>query len=351
MMQKMIAHIVGTRPNFIKLAALYPKLSMFEQLVVHTGQHYDYELNNVFYKELKIPKPDYNLEIGSGTHCYQIGEMLKYCEKILMKEDPKLVIVYGDTNSTLAGALSSIKLGIPVAHVEAGLRSGLKYMHEEINRVLVDHISWLLFTPTKTAVKNLYNEGIRDGVYLTGDVMLDLFLKFKDRFVKHQNEDFILVTIHRAENTDDPVRLKAILKALVECGEEIVFPMHPRTRKRIEEFKFTWCFKSSNIRIIKPLGYVEFLKLMGNARKVITDSGGVQKEAYFLGKSCITLRKTTEWIETVSTGWNILTDAIKDKIIWAIKEFNPKGKINLKIFGDGRASEKIASIINKKIDE
>jgi UDP-N-acetylglucosamine 2-epimerase (non-hydrolysing) len=224
-------------------------------------------------------------------------------------------------------------------------------MHEEINRVLVDHISWLLFTPTKTAVKNLYNEGIRDGVYLTGDVMLDLFLKFKDRFIKHQNEDFILVTIHRAENTDDPVRLKAILKALVECGEEIVFPMHPRTRKRIEEFKFTWCFKSSNIRIIKPLGYVEFLKLMGNARKVITDSGGVQKEAYFLGKSCITLRKTTEWIETVSTGWNILTDAIKDKIIWAIKEFNPKGKINLKIFGDGRASEKIASIINKKIDE
>jgi len=342
----LITHVVGARPNFVKLAALYFKLKDHtDQLVIHTGQHYDYEMSQVFFDEFKIPEPDYNLNVGSGFHGFQTGEMLKRCEEILLKISPDMVIVYGDTNSTLAGALASVKLKIPVAHVEAGLRSGLRYMAEEINRIIVDHISELLFAPTKTALNNLIKEGINEKLYLTGDIMLDLFLKFKNTFMSNTHEDFILVTIHRAENTDKPEKLKNILEALIECKEHIVFPMHPRTYKYIKKFGFSWFFRAKNIKIIKPLGYIKFLNLMSRSKKVITDSGGVQKEAYFMGKPCITLRKVTEWIETVKTGWNILVDSDKKKIIRAIKEFKPKGSPKLNLFGDGRASNKIINTI------
>jgi len=342
-----IAHVVGARPNFVKLAVVYSKLDEFNQLIIHTGQHYDYELSRVFFEELNIPMPDYNLNVGSGSHGYQVGEILRRCEKILVREEPSLVTVYGDTNSTLAGALATVKLGIPVAHVEAGLRCGLRYMAEEVNRVLVDHISELLFAPTRTAVRNLHAEGIKEGVYFTGDVMLDLFLRYKDRLFSKE-EDFILATVHRAENVDDPHRLKAILEALIECGERVIFPMHPRTRRRIKEFGFTWFFKARNVKIFKPLGYIKFLRLMARAEKVITDSGGVQKEAFFMGKPCITLREVTEWVETVKQGWNILVGTDKIKIINAIRNFRPKSSSDLSVFGDGRAGEKIADIIRSK---
>lgn len=343
-------HVVGARPNFVKLAVLYPELSdVFDQLIVHTGQHYDYELSKIFFEELKIPEPDYNLGVGSGLHGYQTGEMLKRCENVFVEEKSTLVVVYGDTNSTLAGALASVKLKIPVAHVEAGLRCGLRYMPEEINRVLVDHVSELLFAPTETAVKNLYCEGIRSGVYFTGDIMLDLFLKFGKRFLKGGEEDFILVTVHRAENVDNPERLKAILEALVECGENIIFPMHPRTRSRIEEFGFKWFFKAESVKVVKPLGYVEFLRLMNRAKKVVTDSGGVQKEAYFMGKPCITLREATEWVETIDSGWNVLVGADKNRIVEAIKEFKASGNPDLELFGGGMAAKRIADILRSKL--
>jgi len=348
MSSELIVHVVGARPNFIKLAIVYPGFNSSNQLIVHTGQHYDYELSKIFFKELNIPEPDYNLNVGSGPHGYQVGEMLKRCEGILVKEGPSLVIVYGDTNSTLAGALAAVKLGIPVVHVEAGLRCGLRYMAEEINRVLVDHMSELLFAPTGTAVRNLHAEGIREGVYLTGDVMLDLFLRHRDRF-SVKNEDFILATVHRAENVDNPLRLRAILEALIECGERVVFPMHPRTRRRIGEFGFGWFFEAKNVEVLKPLGYVEFLGLMAGAGKVVTDSGGVQKEAFFMGKPCITLREVTEWVETVEQGWNILVGADKVKIVDAIRNFRPKGSPDLSVFGDGRAGERIADIIRSRL--
>ena len=347
MCRKLIVHIVGARPNFIKLAALYPELcNDFDQLIVHTGQHYDYEMSKVFFEEFEIPEPNYDLDIGSGSHGYQTGEMLKRCEKVIVKERPKLVIVYGDTNSTLAGALASVKLGIPVAHVEAGLRCGINFMPEEINRVLVDHISEMLFAPTKTALENLRREGINEGVYFTGDIMLDLFLNYRPKFASSHNGDFILATVHRAENTDIPNRFKAILEALLESNEEIIFPMHPRTKKRIEEFNFTWFLESKNIKVINPLSYIRFLRLMSKSKKVVTDSGGVQKEAYFMGKPCITLREKTEWIETVSKGWNMLVGANKDKIVKSIRSFNPKDKPCLSIFGDGKAAEKMAETLN-----
>ena len=310
-----IAHVVGARPNFIKLAVLYPELrNNFEQVIIHTGQHYDYELSRIFFNELDIPEPDYNLDVGSGSHGYQVGEMLKRCEGVLLEEKPRLVMVYGDTNSTLAGALASVKLGFPVAHVEAGVRSHERYMAEEVNRVVVDHVSELLFAPTKRAMENLRMEGIRRGAYLTGDVMLDLFNRFRDKFEEYRDRnEFILVTVHRAENVDEPHRLRNILEALAESGEEIVFPVHPRTRRRIEEHGLTRFLEAENIHLLQPLGYLEFLKSMSRAVKVVTDSGGVQKEAFYMAKPCITLREVTEWTETVETGWNILVGADRDK--------------------------------------
>ncbi|MEM1646316.1 MAG: UDP-N-acetylglucosamine 2-epimerase (non-hydrolyzing) [Ignisphaera sp.] len=347
--RELVLHVVGARPNFIKLSVVYSALKdIFDQLIVHTGQHYDYELSRVFFEELAIPEPDYDLNVGSGSHGYQTGEMLKRVEEVLLKENPRVVVVYGDTNSTLAGALASVKLGIPVAHVEAGVRSYEKYMAEEINRVVVDHVSEFLFAPTRKAVENLQREGIVKGVYFTGDVMLDIFVSVRDKF-SVRDEGFILVTVHRAENTDSPERLKAILEALVESGERVIFPMHPRTRKRIAEYGFEWFLNAENVEVTKPLGYLKFLDVMSRARVVVTDSGGVQKEAYFMGKPCITLRESTEWVETVESGWNTLAGADKERILNALRSFKPRGKPDLSVFGVGQASRKIASILAERL--
>jgi len=353
-----IATIVGARPQFIKMAPVSKELrKYFDEVVIHTGQHYDYEMSKIFFEQLNIPEPDYYLGIGSGTHGYQTGEMIKRIEEVLIKEKPDLVLVYGDTNSTLAGALAAVKLHIKVAHVEAGLRSFDKKMPEEVNRVLTDHISDLLFCPTETAVKNLYNEGIKNGVYLTGDVMFDALLtniQIAERNSKILSElglkprDYCLATVHRAENTDNRRNLENIINAFIESEELIVFPTHPRTIKFLKVYGLLDKLeKADNVLLIKPVSYLDMLVLEKNAKKILTDSGGVQKEAYFLKVPCITLRDRTEWIETVEDGWNVLVGANKEKIIKAIKEFKPGGETYSYKFGDGKASKRIAEIIGR----
>ncbi|RJS71602.1 UDP-N-acetylglucosamine 2-epimerase (non-hydrolyzing) [Methanophagales archaeon] len=294
-----IASVVGARPNFIKLAPVSKEFRKeFDEIIIHTGQHYDYEMDKVFFDELGIPEPDYHLGVGSGSHGYQTGEMLKRTEKVLIKEKPDMVLVFGDTNSTLAGALAAVKLHIKVAHVEAGLRSFDKKMPEEINSVLTDHCSDLLFCPTETAVKNLKNEGITKGVYLTGDVMVDALqenikiAEKKSRILDELDlkpEEYYLATAHRAENTDDFSRLKSIVDAFCEI-ENIVFPCHPRTEKMFKKFNL-WDRLQKRVKVIKPVGYFDMLVLEKNARKILTDSGGVQKEAYIFKVPCITLRE------------------------------------------------------------
>lgn len=353
-----IVTVVGARPQFIKMAPVSRELrKYFDEIVIHTGQHYDYEMDKIFFEQLNIPKPDYYLEVGSGTHGYQTGEMLKRIEKVLLKENPDLVLVYGDTNSTLAGALAAAKLHIKVAHIEAGLRSFDKKMPEEVNRVLTDHISNFLFAPTETAVKNLHNEGIKEGVYLTGDVMYDALLynikiaRKNSNILKElglKSKEYLLATVHRAENTDNRKSLENIIEAFIESGELIVFPAHPRTQKYLKAYKLLKKLeKVGNVLLIPPVGYLDMLVLEENARKILTDSGGVQKEAYFLKVPCITLRERTEWVETVEDGWNILVGADKEKILNAIREFNPNGKVYTYKFGDGKASEKIVKTIEE----
>ena len=347
-----IASVVGARPNFIKLKVVYDELNKLKGLthvVIHTGQHYDYEMSSVFFKEFDLPEPDYFLNVGSGSHGFQTGEMLKRVEEVLMRESPNLVLVYGDTNTTLAGALAAVKLRMPVAHVEAGLRSGEMYMPEEVNRVIVDHVSELLFVPTPSSRKNLERESVKGRIVFTGDVMLDLYLRFKDKLgsrAKEMRGDYMIVTLHRAENVDNYHRLEAILKALSESGHDFIFPMHPRTKRRIKEFGLER-YLGDNIQVVKPLSYLCFLKLLKNSAKVITDSGGVQKEAYFMGKPCITLRERTEWYETVEDGLNVLVGCDKDKIVNAINRFLPKGKPNLDKFGGGIAGKNIRLAIQQ----
>ncbi len=335
-----IISIVGARPQFIKVAPVSRAIvelnkkegrEIIRDILIHTGQHYDYEMSEIFFKELEIKEPDYHLGVGSGSHGYQTGEMLRKLEEVLMKEKPDIVMVYGDTNSTLAGALAASKLHIRVAHVEAGLRSFNRAMPEEINRVLTDHISDLLFCPTETAVKNLHNEGIVKGVYNVGDVMHDSILfnvkiaEKKSGILKELNlmngssvKDYALATVHRQENTDDPEKLSSIFDALSEIASKqmrVILPMHPRTRR---------CLGSSSlydsITIIKPVSYLDMLLLEKNAKMILTDSGGVQKEAYFFKVPCITLREETEWVETVESGWNVLAGRDGKKIIEATKQ-------------------------------
>ena len=347
-----IASVVGARPNFIKLAPVSKELRKeFDEIIIHTGQHYDYEMDKVFFDELGIPEPDYHLGVGSGSHGYQTGEMLKRVEEVLIKEKPDMVLVFGDTNSTLAGALAAVKLHIKVAHVEAGLRSFDKKMPEEINRVLTDHCSDLLFCPTETAVKNLKNEGITKGVYLTGDVMVDALqenIKMAEKKSKILDEldlkpkEYYLATVHRAENTDDFSRLKSIVDAFCEI-ENIVFPCHPRTEKMFKKFNL-WDRLQKRVKVIKPVGYFDMLVLEKNARKILTDSGGVQKEAYIFKVPCITLRERTEWVETVEDGWNVLVGANDDAIIKMANDFEPEGE-QRDVFGKGDVSEKIKGII------
>jgi len=351
--------VVGARPNFIKLAALHrPLARSFKHIIVHTGQHYDFEMSKIFFKHLEIPKPDYNLEVGSGPQGYQLGEMVRRVERSLLKEVPRLVIVYGDTNSTLAGALASVKLHIPLAHIEAGLRSYDMKMPEEVNRLLTDQVSQYLFAPTQTAVKNVKREHVQGKIYLSGDVMVDILrdsIKLAEERSKVldklelEPEGYLLATIHRAENTDTKQRLTNIVKALTKLKEVIVFPAHPRTRKALREFNLYKRIRaSSNVKLIGPLGYLDFINLERNANKIITDSGGVQKEAYLLGIPCITLRDRTEWIETVREGWNILVDVDVDGIVDGVSKFNPE-KPRKQIFGKGKASERIVEILYENL--
>jgi len=286
-------------------------------------------MNDLFFKDLEMPEPDYNLGIGSSNHGEQTGRMLIEIEKIILKENPDLVIVYGDTNSTLAGALASSKLHIKLAHVEAGLRSFNKRMPEEINRVITDHVSDILFCPTQTAVENLKNEGITKGVYLVGDVMFDALLYFskisdmKSNILERLNikpKEYYLATIHRAENTDNYERLKNILTAFSKMDKIVVFPIHPRTKKMISRYELDDLIRKDNIKVIDPVGYLDILKLEKNAKAILTDSGGIQKEAFWLKVPCITLRDETEWVETVNLGWNRLVGSNVEKILEAVRD-------------------------------
>lgn len=356
-----IISVVGARPQFIKIAPLIKawdkhnleyRTQKIKHILVHTGQHYDLEMSHLFFQELSIPAPDYNLGVGSGSHSYQVGNMLINLEEVLLKEKPDVVLVYGDTNSTLAGALAAAKLQIPVGHIEAGLRSFNRKMPEEINRVLTDHISNYLFCPTKTAVSNLRKEGITKGVYLVGDVMYEIFAKslslLKDRGILSKlglnSKEYFLLTIHRGENTDNARNLRSILTALRQIKERVVFPVHPRTRKVLKKLKWFSPRKFKNISFINPLSYFDMLTLEKNAKKILTDSGGVQKEAYWLKVPCITLRDETEWVETVKGGWNVLVGVDKEKIVATAEGFCPGNQKRLEI-GRGMPSKRIADIL------
>jgi UDP-N-acetylglucosamine 2-epimerase (non-hydrolysing) len=344
-----VVSIVGARPQFIKCAPVSHALRKeHEEILVHTGQHYNPEMSDVFFEELQIPRPDYHLDVGSGSHGKQTGAILERVENVLIQEVPDLVLVYGDTNSTLAGALAAVKLHIPVAHVEAGLRSFDRSMPEEINRIVTDHVSDFLLCPTQTAMDNLAQEGIRKGRYMVGDVMVDALLhnakiaEKKSQIIhtlKLSKGDYYVATVHRPGNTDEKKNLTAITDAFRESGKTVVFPVHPRTRKYLHSFGL-WDSLGGNIRCIDPLGYLDMLHLMKHARKILTDSGGIQKEAYVMGVPCITLRENTEWIETLVGGWNVLVGADKDKILAAILA-EVRTSIDNTVFGKGDSAEKI----------
>lgn len=350
-----IITVIGARPQFIKAAAVSNKLrEKHEEILVHTGQHYDENMSKIFFDELNIPYPNYNLSVGSGGggHGKQTGEMMTKLEEIYVKENPDMILVYGDTNSTLAGALVASKMLIPVVHVEAGLRSFNKAMPEEQNRILTDHISSKLFAPTETAIRNLKNEGIVENIYNVGDVMFDAVLHFGEIAKKNstiierlnlKDKEFILTTIHRAENTNNISRLKNIIEALNASEKTIVLPLHPRTKKYVSDYNLEF---GDNIIVIDPIGYLDMLALESNCVKIVTDSGGVQKEAFFMKKPCITMRDETEWVETVENDWNRIVGTDKEKILDAIVNFIPS-QPQMDIFGDGKSSEKICSIIEK----
>ncbi|MGG1655910.1 non-hydrolyzing UDP-N-acetylglucosamine 2-epimerase [Geobacillus thermopakistaniensis] len=350
-----IATVLGARPQFIKAAPVSRVLrKQYTEVLIHTGQHYDPNMSAIFFEELNIPTPDYYLGVGSGSHGKQTGEMLMKIEEIVMQEKPDYVLVYGDTNSTLAGALVASKLHIPVIHVEAGLRSFNKQMPEEINRIMTDHVSELLFCPTETAVENLRKENITRNVWNVGDVMYDAILYNKELAQRQSTiladlslaeQSYYLITIHRAENTDDPDKLKAILAAFADIDGTKVWPIHPRTRHKLEEYGLD-ASAIPGLRLIDPVGYLDMLRLESGAKKIITDSGGVQKEAYFLRVPCVTVREQTEWVETLKGGANILTGTDREKIVAAVhKEVAP---VYVDVFGDGHAAEKIVAAIGQR---
>ena len=385
-----ITTIIGARPQFIKVAPvsraiaehnrLTPHSSPLTEIIIHTGQHFDADMSDVFFKELNIPKPDYNLGINSASHGAMTGRMLEKIEEILIKEKPDWVLVYGDTNSTLAGALAAAKLHIPIAHVEAGLRSFNREMPEEINRVLTDHCADILFCPTETAVNNFRNEGfsniINNGklieemfaenepsalsfellplVINVGDTMYDAVLQFS-KIARRQStiledlsikpKEYLLATVHRPYNTDIPENLQNILSAFLEINEPIIFPVHPRTSQCL--INSTLSIQNSKLRCTPPVGYLDMLILEQNAKAILTDSGGMQKEAYFFGVPCVTMRTETEWVETLEAGWNVVVGADRTKIVEAVRSSgtdNPRPEL----YGDGRAAEKIVSILSCK---
>ena len=350
-----VASIVGARPQFIKAAPVSKALREAggREFLVHTGQHYDRRMSQLFFEELGISEPDVNLGVGSGTHAWQTAEMLMRLESVLLEQKPDCVLVYGDTNSTLAGALVTSKLRIPLAHVEAGLRSFNREMPEEHNRVLSDHCSDLLFCPTSTAVKNLSAEGITKGVHLVGDTMYDATLQFAEissqrstilRDLDLPRGGYVLATVHRPYNTDVPDNLNNILRAFCELGDRVVFPVHPRTRRKIAELNPPYSV-NTNVKMIEPVGYLDMLALEQNARMILTDSGGMQKEAYFFRVPCLTLRPETEWTETVEAGWNELVGADSARILEAAGRREWPSDNQPELFGDGHAGERIAATL------
>lgn len=360
---KKIVTIIGARPQFIK-AAMVSKVfkEKIEEIIVHTGQHYDENMSDVFFRQLEIPMPKYNLGIGSASHGKQVGEMLIKIEEVLLREKPDYVIVYGDTNSTLAGALAASKMLIPVIHVEAGLRSYNKAMPEEQNRVLTDHISKVLVCPTKTAEENLRKEGIIQNVYITGDVMCDSVLYYselankrinnasielKPIYIKKKIENWYLATIHRAENTMNNKNLAAILKVFERLDKLVIFPVHPRIKNMINELYQENNYK--NIYFVEPVDYLTILYLTKNACKVVTDSGGLQKECYILDTPCITIREQTEWIETLNKGYNILARPEEEELYQKIIDAKIIDNNKEYYYGEGKAAEKICDLILKVI--
>lgn len=351
---KKLVTIVGARPQFIKVAPVSRVIRQHcEEILVNTGQHYDFKMSGVFFDELQIPRPDYDLGVGSQSHGKQTALMLQAIEEVLLKENPDGVLVYGDTNSTLAGALAASKLHFPVFHIEAGLRSYNKRMPEEINRVMTDHVSDLLFAPTETAVRNLMLENISNGVRVSGDVMYDAMLynseiaknMFGDALHGMKSKGYYLCTIHRAENTDNPKMLGAIMQALAELEVPVLLPLHPRTRKLLSTYGLTELLSAkSNIHIIEPVSYLEMLVLENEALAIITDSGGVQKEAYFARVPCFTLRSETEWVETVDIGWNMLVDPLTMDLKSLITAYQQPA-YQEGLYGDGRAAHKITADI------
>jgi UDP-N-acetylglucosamine 2-epimerase len=348
-----VLSIVGARPEFIQAARLSQALrATHQEVLVHTGQHYDYEMSEVFFQQLGLPQPDYNLGVGSGFQGWQTGEIMARMEQVMLEAKPNWTIVRGDTNSTLAGALAAAKLHIPVAHVEAGLRSFNRAMPEEINRIATDHISDLLFCPTQTAMENLVQEGLLSHARLVGDVMYEAIL-YSLAIAQAQSDvltrlslkpmRYYLATVHRAENTDDPVRLASIVQALSSIEGPVVFPVHPRTRAALAQHGLGL---GGRVLDIPPVGYFDMLLLEQNARLVLTDSGGMQKEAYCLGTPCLTLREETEWVETVQAGWNILVGPNPQAIRRAVKEFCPP-VARPALYGDGRTSEHIVRALER----
>lgn len=352
---KKIVTVIGARPQFVKASVVSKELrKKFKEIIIHTGQHYDKNMSDIFFDELSIPKPDYNLGVGSGSHAYQTGMMLIEIEKVLIKENPDYVLVYGDTNSTIAAALAASKLLIPVIHIEAGLRSFNRNMPEEQNRILTDHISSILFAPTDEAINNLKKEGINKNVFNVGDVMCDSVLFFSERVNKNdiklipiyeekKYNKWYLTTIHRAENTSNNENLFQILKALNDLDELVIFPVHPRIKKMIDELENENHYQ--NIYFIEPVDYLTMLYLTKNSKKVITDSGGLQKECYILDVPCITVRDQTEWVETLNNGYNVLAKPEYNDLYNKIINSEIKNKNKINYYGDGHASKKITDIL------
>jgi UDP-GlcNAc3NAcA epimerase len=352
-----IVTIVGARPQFVKAAVLSRLIKndpSMEEVIIHTGQHFDAAMSDVFFEQMEIPKPHYHLEVNSLSHGAMTGRMLEKIEEVLLKEKPQLVLVYGDTNSTLAGALAAQKLHIPVAHVEAGLRSFNMNMPEETNRIITDRISSILFAPTQTAIAHLKKEGFENynvNIYQSGDIMLDAAMYYaklsgeRSTLNLDLDKEFILCTLHRAENTDDPVRLAEIVSALNEINKEtsIILPLHPRTKKMLDQHDI-----KLDVTSIDPVGYFEMIELLQKCKMVMTDSGGLQKEAYFFKKPCVTLRDETEWTELVENGFNLIAGSDQQSIVSKVRQMlNKKLDFSIELYGKGKSGEAILAAIKQ----